>query len=204
MSTARGARPRRTYGRVAISRARLVDVLSRHRGEANAITADDLAVVLAVRERDNRSLREAIGEIIEDGLLAVGSTSREDRPGYFVVQTLEELEKVDRSLRRRAGEIERRRAGLRRAFHAGPLQPGLFPPRDGAEVADRAARAPEPPAASAPTASAAPAVAPGADVQIANRPRFVPPVRQFIAELERTTSATRTPEQRRRPSRGQQ
>jgi len=116
----------RTFSRVHVSRARLIQILSQHRGEAAAITADDLAVVLGCRERSNRALREAILELIADGW-CIGSTSREDRPGYFLIQTRAELETVKASLRRRARELDLRAECLDRAFATGgPRQPALF------------------------------------------------------------------------------
>src|SRR3990167_2368075 len=70
----------RTYGRLAVSRTRLVELLRARPGEASAITGDDLAVLLRCKEEDNRSLREAIDELILDGY-PIGSAGA-PRGGY--------------------------------------------------------------------------------------------------------------------------
>lgn len=104
----------------------LLDILLRHRGEAGAITADSLAASIGVREPDNRSLRQAISDLIEDGY-CIGSTSVDGRAGYFIVETEEELARVRASLLSRERELSRRREHLDANFErGGPLQPELL------------------------------------------------------------------------------
>jgi hypothetical protein len=117
---------RRTLARVIIPCRRLLEILLRHRGEASSITADSLAAAVGVRERDNRSMRQAIGELIADGY-AIGSTSVENRAGYFIVETEPELRRVLTSLASRVRELQRRMDDLRAAFErGGPLQSELI------------------------------------------------------------------------------
>lgn len=94
MNAGHGARRCRVYGCVAVWHTPLIEVLSRHRGETNAVTVDDLAVVLGCRERDNRSLRDAIDELSEDGQ-PIGSTSRDGAGGYFIIQTEADLQSME-------------------------------------------------------------------------------------------------------------
>jgi hypothetical protein len=116
----------KNYARLAVPRTRLLEILYQHRGEANAITANDLAVVLRIRERDNRSLREAIGELILDGH-PIGSTSRENASGYYVIATEKELRRATATLRGRIEQLQQRIDALERAFELGPRQPLLIP-----------------------------------------------------------------------------
>ncbi len=180
MRTGQPARSRRAYGRVFVSRARLIEVLSRHRGEAAAITASDLAIILGCTERDNRSLREAINELIRDGW-CIGSRAFAEGGGYFIVQTTDELARVTAQLRGRAAETIRHADALEAAFRTGPRQPGLFGGVPTPTLPDEVpCRRPttEPAVTTVPAAS----TGPNADQ-----------VRAFIRELETKNSRGRTP-----------
>ena len=114
----------RTYGRLVVSRTRLVELLAQHRGEASAITGDDLAVILRVKEEDNRSLREALDELVLDGY-PIGSTSGK-HAGYYWITTEQELKKATGTLRSRIREHEKKIAALESGFRAGARQPALI------------------------------------------------------------------------------
>ena len=114
----------RTYGRLAVSRTRLVELLRARPGEASAITGDDLAVLLRCKEEDNRSLREAIDELILDGY-PIGSSSAK-RGGYYWISTEAELTKATDTLRSRIREHEKKIEALERGFRRGVAQAVLL------------------------------------------------------------------------------
>jgi hypothetical protein len=115
----------KNHATLSVPRTRLLEILYQHRGQANAITANDLAVLLRIRERDYRSLLEAIGELILDGH-PIGSTSREAGGGYILASEAD-LRRATATLRGRMEQLQLRIDALERPFELGPRQPLLIP-----------------------------------------------------------------------------
>jgi len=90
-------------------------ILLRHIGRERAIKAEALAEMFGYR--DDRIIRKAIEELIDDDLPVCSVT--ESPAGYFIAGSREEAERYTKSLRRRAVLIFLRRkkvirnAGLR-------------------------------------------------------------------------------------------
>ena len=86
-------------------------ILSRHEGRSQAITSRELSHMLG---EDDRAIRLAIEDLIDDGLPIVSAT--EPPAGYFVPLTLDEAREYTQSLRSRAVQIFlRRRKVIRNA-----------------------------------------------------------------------------------------
>lgn len=93
--------------------------LGRHRGRERAISMTSLA---HLNYMTTRKLRKIIGKLIELGI-PIGSAS--DFPsGYWLLNTAEEYEDADRSLRSRIISLAKRRRALRKhwAGLAGQLE----------------------------------------------------------------------------------
>lgn len=114
----------RTYGRLSVSRTRLVEILSGRRGEAQAVTGDELAMLLHAKEEDNRSLREAIQELLRDGH-PIGSSTKAGG-GYYWIVTEDELQKNIAAHRSRIREHEANIRALEAGFRRGVSQPALL------------------------------------------------------------------------------
>ncbi|MFQ5793333.1 MAG: hypothetical protein ACE5JI_22915 [Acidobacteriota bacterium] len=113
-----------TWGRESIPLSRLREILERRRGERRAITAHDLALILGLKEKDGRSIREAVNQLIEAGH-PIGSSTR-NGGGYFRIETEAELQHCLGQYRSRVRELEKRMEHLVRAFAEGPRQPALL------------------------------------------------------------------------------
>lgn len=120
-----GSTGRKTWGRELIPLARLREILERHRGKVRAILSRDLAMLLGLREKDGRSIREAVNALIDHGH-PVGSSTTDGASGYFWVTTEEELQACVANYQARARENQRKAEALIEAFRKGPKQTGLF------------------------------------------------------------------------------
>lgn len=83
----------------------LRDILLGHMGRGRAIKAEELATRLGYS--DDRPVRKAIEELIDDGLPVCSVT--ESPAGFFLASTRGEAERYTKSLRRRAVLIFLRR-----------------------------------------------------------------------------------------------
>jgi len=115
----------RTYGRETIPLERLRQILERQRGLNQAITARNLAALLGLSERDGRSIREGVNDLLKLGY-PIGSSTGEGSQGYFWVVTDYELSMCLANYRSRARENIRKAEWLERAFRQGPRQPELL------------------------------------------------------------------------------
>lgn len=97
------------------TQALLFDLLSRlGKGRHNAIPGSVLAADLRV---DERTIRELVGELIEDGHL-VGSTCRGATRGYFAILDEADLDEGTAHLRSRALSMLKRYRAVQRAAEA--------------------------------------------------------------------------------------
>jgi len=80
-------------------------IISRHVGRDKAISADTLAEIFCYR--DDRPVRKAIEELIDDGFPVCSVT--EPPPGYFFPASIEEARAYSKSLQKRAVNIFLRR-----------------------------------------------------------------------------------------------
>ncbi|HZP39839.1 MAG TPA: hypothetical protein VFE48_25485 [Methylomirabilota bacterium] len=110
-----------TWGRESIQLERLWTILSAHRGEAEAITSQALTRLLGLRERDGRSIREAVNALIERGC-PIGSAVREPY-GYFWIVTEDELDACVAQYRSRAAFNHQKADNLIAAFRVA-TEPG--------------------------------------------------------------------------------
>jgi len=81
-------------------------------------------MLLRCREEDNRSLREAIEELIDDGHV-IGSSSKPGG-GYYWITSESELRRATETLRSRARALERKAAALEDGYRRGASQPALL------------------------------------------------------------------------------
>ncbi|MFA5379845.1 MAG: hypothetical protein WC455_29065 [Dehalococcoidia bacterium] len=92
-------------------KARLKEIIERHRGRRLAITAKDLAVFLGENERHVRLM---IRELIAEDVPIASAT---DSPaGYFIAVTYQEVEDYRLSLKSRLIEDALRMRDVRRGF----------------------------------------------------------------------------------------
>ncbi len=103
-------------GKERIDLNTLLALLRRHRGAANATKSLNVALRFGIEEKDGRSIREAVNELIEQGY-PIGSLTSPPY-GYFWVLTREELEECVRNYESRAQENFRKAKRLREAFQA--------------------------------------------------------------------------------------
>jgi len=116
----------------------LRQILERQRGLSQAITARNLAALLGLSERDGRSIREGVNELLKRGY-PIGSSTGEGSQGYFWLQNEYELSMCLVNYRSRARENVRKAEWLERAFRQGPRQPELLDglPHDRASASAR-------------------------------------------------------------------
>lgn len=88
--------------------------VSVHRGAGNAIRVASLRIITGLNER---GIRQAVKELIEDHGKPIGSTTAAPA-GYYVIDSDEERKKVQRGLYGRAMSILRRA----RAYEANPIR----------------------------------------------------------------------------------
>ena len=93
-------------------KARVLDILRYHRGRALAIEGKRIAQ--ALREGDDRRIRQAIREIIAEGWPIASATT--GPKGFFIAQTEEEARAYAGTLRSRLVEDALRRRDFLRAF----------------------------------------------------------------------------------------
>jgi predicted DNA-binding transcriptional regulator YafY len=93
---------------------RLRTILYVHRGRRQAISGRQLAAILGIFDRDNRSIRESIVRLIERGC-PIGSISQEGG-GYFWITTPAELKACIADLDRRRHHLQKRITELEAAF----------------------------------------------------------------------------------------
>ena len=92
-------------------KAELKAILLKREGRSRAITGRELATM--VGHKDDRSVRQAIRELIREGVAIASST--EPPAGYFIVITRQEAEQYAGSIRSRLIEDAIRRRDFRRA-----------------------------------------------------------------------------------------
>lgn len=158
-------------------------LLEQHRGAGNAIKLKDIAVILALKDRDpGRAIRDAVVELIASGV-PVGSIATESGGGYFTVTNERELQRCVAQLRSRVEEIELRIERLVAAFRNGPPQPKLFRAEGAVETL------------TAPTTSAS--TERPAPIEHRHAEPFTPDFRAVIDRLSRTTPERATGRARR-------
>lgn len=87
------------------SEKRLAELLIRHKGEENAISSQEIADILRIKDGPGtRQTRELIKKVITKYWLPVGANEK----GYYWITSAEELERYLTNLRRRIRGIENR------------------------------------------------------------------------------------------------
>ena len=103
---------------------RLKTVLYLHRGRRQAISGRQLAAILGIFERDNRSIRESIVRLIKGGC-PIGSISQEGG-GYFWITNQKELDSSVADLGARIHRLRERQTQLEIAFGKSQVMPVGF------------------------------------------------------------------------------
>ena len=104
---------------------RVLSLLRRHVGQEQAIPSRRIASLLML---DTRQVRQVIADLVKAGEL-IGATVDGKAGGYFMIDSLEDLEATRAILRARAAAIFERDRDLCDAWvkeHGKPLQPLLF------------------------------------------------------------------------------
>lgn len=95
-------------------KGKILILLLRHEGKANAITAKELARIFDMK--NDRKVRACIAELIEKDGIPVASLI--DPPyGYYIIESRREAEDYMRTLRNRIKETCVRRAQFKRATY---------------------------------------------------------------------------------------
>jgi hypothetical protein len=106
--------------------ARIMEMLSEHKGIGNAITG--LRIARRFGYRNDRKVRMVIQQLIAEGKPIAASVS--EPVGYYLVQTRDEAEAYEAVLRSRATKTFERLRDFQRAINnefGVPLQPFLIP-----------------------------------------------------------------------------